>query len=512
MNIGNNIDASSQKPIKRARYDYEDIEVISDSSVDSSLTDVEINKINPIETPIYLNKLRFEKNSPEGLSFRSFFVVCNNVLADNSLWRVKNILFSSYITEIEWVIDEVKGSVPKNGNIESILFISHYSEELKKYKLDHDNNKWVKDVSIFFPDQKVPYGVYHPKFMLIIFEDSAQCKKSFIRFIITSANLTQSDWELKSQSIWVQDFFQCDKYISCEFIEYLHTFLQNILGGCSLEKFWINKIQKFDFEDSTVKLIASVPGYFIGREINMWGHLRVRTLMKKANINAHNDSDSHNKENDIIVSQFSSIGRISEKWLYYELMSSLSSTPNPKIEIIFPTIEQVNFSIEGIEGGVSLPVKREYISKPWIKKLLHRWEAVNINEIGTGMKAIPHNKTLLRYKVHNDVIEIIWVIQGSHNLSNAAWGQLQKGGSQYCIRNFELGIFLHKNQFKFVRCHKFEHEEYPMFVWKRRKNCNSHVETNSKGSNHLLSVPLPFTLPPKRYANNDNPWNMELLI
>lgn len=36
--------------------------------------------------------------------------------------------------------------------------------------------------------------------------------------------------------------------------------------------------------------------------------------------------------------------------------------------------------------------------------------------------------------------ELPWFLVTSHNLSKAAWGELQKGGQQLFIRSYELGV------------------------------------------------------------------------
>lgn len=511
MSIDDKINILNHKSTKRAKVIYDDLEIISDSSVESDLADANTQKNhNLIETPIYLNKLNSGKTESDGLSFRSFFVVNDHIFIENSFWRAKHILFSSYIIDVDWVLDEIKDIVLKHENTESVLFISHNCEDFKKYKFKHFDKRIIEKVSVFSPNQKIPYGVYHPKFNLIVFEHLTQPKKSFIRFIITSANLTQQDWEFKSQSIWVQDFFLSNTNNNCEFLEYLHNFLKNVLNGSKLEEFWLSKIREFNFEDATAKLVASIPGYFIGRDMTIWGHLRVKALINDV-LKSCGKLNSYVKEERIVL-QFSSIGRISERWLNDEFISSLSDTPETKLEIIFPTVEHVINSLEGIEGGISLPVKKEYIYKPCITKLLHKFDTGNMKENASYGKAIPHIKTFLKYRVFDDSVEIIWIIQGSHNLSNAAWGQLQKNGSQCCIRNFELGVFIHKDQFKFERYYGLEDgEEYPKFVWKRR-SCSFNVDTHNNLSDELLTVPLPFKLPPERYTNNDHPWNIELLI
>lgn len=38
--------------------------------------------------------------------------------------------------------------------------------------------------------------------------------------------------------------------------------------------------------------------------------------------------------------------------------------------------------------------------------------------------------------------QLAYFILASHNLSKAAWGQLQKGGQQLFVMSFELGVLL----------------------------------------------------------------------
>lgn len=496
---------------KKPKFGYDVIEISSDSSIESKLGDISSNNYLKLETPIYLNKLNFEKKNLKNLSFKSLFVVNDCTPIEKSVWRIKHILFSSYLADVNWVINEIGDSELICENIESILFVSHGFDNPQNYKLKNFNKVKNKKISTYSPYLKVPYGVFHPKFILLVFEHLVQPKKNFVRFVVTSANLIQQDWELKIQSIWVQDFFHSIERKDCEFLDYLQEFLKNILNGSKLKDFWLSKVQEFNFEDATVKLVASVPGYFFGDEMFMWGHLRVRSLIKRFVSKDQDKSDELREKRERIVLQFSSLGRISEKWLYTELASSLSEIPGTELEIIFPTVEQVVNSMEGINGGGSLPVKKEYICKPWIKKLLHKWGTGTMKKNATDEKVIPHIKTFLKYKIFGNAIKIIWLVQGSYNLSNAAWGQIQKDGSQFCIRNYELGIFIHKDQFEFERYFKFN-EEFPKFFWKRKSNCSLISEINANQPNVLLNFPLPFKLPPKRYSNSDHPWNIELLM
>ena len=53
-------------------------------------------------------------------------------------------------------------------------------------------------------------------------------------------------------------------------------------------------------------------------------------------------------------------------------------------------------------------------------------------------RVMPHVKTFARYRPED--ASVAWVILGSHNLSGAAWGRLEKNGAQVNILSYELEL------------------------------------------------------------------------
>ena len=53
-------------------------------------------------------------------------------------------------------------------------------------------------------------------------------------------------------------------------------------------------------------------------------------------------------------------------------------------------------------------------------------------------RAIPHIKTFSRASADGKVLD--WSILTSCNISRAAWGAIQKEGTQFCIKSWEMGI------------------------------------------------------------------------
>ncbi|KAH8741672.1 hypothetical protein FG386_003646 [Cryptosporidium ryanae] len=495
---------------KRCKTNQSPIE-ISDDEANPSYEKVKKTLIfDEGSVPLYLNQSKYEKFCPRKLEFKSFFNVYSKDHPKNIVWTIKDLLIASYVIEIDWIVNELKSQVGENL-LENLLFISHNEGKQNCTVYPKVDCFISRNISEYFPKVKIPFGVFHSKFMLIHFENLSDNSKSFMRFVITSANFIESDWNQKSQSIWVQDFPKENKKQEnkCEFKSYLIEFVESIISTATLRKTWIGIIDKFDFTHATAELIGSVPGYFNDqKEKFKWGHLRVKSLLDEIEKKKVNKAKEDNRGK--LLMQFSSIGRISKNWLFEEFSSSLVKSIKEPPQIVFPTVEQVINSYEGIIGGASLPAKKMYIDKPWIRNLLYRWGNVDFNN--PLNRLIPHIKTFLNYTVDNDnVPKITWIIQGSHNLSNAAWGKSQKE-TRFCIRNYELSVLIHKDKFDHLSlCGVFKDGfEYPRFTWCSRNDINS--DSTEDKPEFILKISLPFSLPPKPYSIEDCPWNIELLI
>jgi len=93
-------------------------------------------------------------------------------------------------------------------------------------------------------------------------------------------------------------------------------------------------------------------------------------------------------------------------------------------------------------------------------------------------RAAPHIKTFARCEYESkESARHAWVLLGSHNLSKAAWGCLQKKETQLMVRSYELGVLLKVN--------------------------------NHEGGSQR--VPEPYPVPPQKYAPGDTPWAWDRL-
>ena len=158
-----------------------------------------------------------------------------------------------------------------------------------------------------------------------------------------------------------------------------------------------------------------------------------------------------------------------------------------KVRFIWPTRDFVERSIDGLKSGGSLccPLRN---MKDWILGggLLCKYNP----PAGSGRQRIPpHIKTYTRVAEGDDALP--WLCLTSANMSQAAWGSLQKKGTQLMIRHFEIGVlFVPPQDSPFIAVGQAPPEARP---------------GSCAGSSGLLA-PLPYGIPLEKYGPSDKPW------
>ncbi|KAL7494804.1 hypothetical protein ACHAWT_003432 [Skeletonema menzelii] len=220
-------------------------------------------------------------------------------------------------------------------------------------------------------------------------------------------------------------------------------------------------IRQYDYSSAYAVLIPSVPGYHTGMAIKKYGYLKLRQEI----IDLFPSSQSlgeKKKKKPPMVCQISSLGSLSEKWLR-KFCSALDYTSthhtNPLddncmstkpfqslVKIIWPTTDEIRNSVEGVEGGGSVPGRESNLQKSFLKPLYHRWSKRDSRKDPfLTARHVPHIKTIVQPSPSfgNDR-SIEWLLLSSHNLSKAAWGQVQNnkrsGGKDCFISHWELGV------------------------------------------------------------------------
>ena len=108
--------------------------------------------------------------------------------------------------------------------------------------------------------------------------------------------------------------------------------------------------------------------------------------------------------------------------------------------LIYPSANQIRESKFGYSSGSSFPYyEKTHLKQKWLQKYFHKWSTA----IGGYDRIMPHCKNWIR--VSSDKNDIRLVVTGSHNLSKAAWGCEEKGGTQVHIRSYEERIVIKVN-------------------------------------------------------------------
>ena len=183
---------------------------------------------------IYHNRLKFyqDQNKNEDgepalptnhfcmLSFRDLFEEGLGLkeTKENSTNSVpENVIVNSFIVEDSFIGKNIIGK-----GIECTMFKHGYSVitpgDIGKSVLDYPQI----NLRVILPDLKKQFSVFHPKVLLIKFN-------TFLRVVITTANMIEKDWEQLGQIIWFQDFPYTVEPVPCTFKSDLIKFFEDIL-------------------------------------------------------------------------------------------------------------------------------------------------------------------------------------------------------------------------------------------------------------------------------------------
>ncbi|KAK0578297.1 hypothetical protein LWI29_008219 [Acer saccharum] len=392
---------------------------------------------------------------------------CSVSIGDVIQGDVLVAILSNYMVDIDWLMP----ACPALAKVPHVLVIHGEGDGTLEHMKRRKRANWI----LHKPPLPISFGTHHSKAMLLVYPRG-------VRIIVHTANLIHVDWNNKSQGLWMQDFPWKDQSTlrpGCGFendlVDYLSAlkwpeFNANLPG---LGNFKINPsfFKKFDYSSATVRLIASVPGYHTGPNLKKWGHMKLRTVLQECTF------DKEFQKSPLIY-QFSSLGSLDEKWMA-ELSSSMSS--------------DVRCSLEGYAGGSAIPSPQKNVEKGFLKKLLPRYN---------GQK-------------------LAWFLLTSSNLSKAAWGALQKNNSQLMIRSYELGVLFlpsmkrhgcgfsctnngdpSKDQRGLIKNPEVQKTNLVTLTWQ-----GSHRNTDE--SSEVISLPVPYELPPQRYSSEDVPWSWD---
>jgi tyrosyl-DNA phosphodiesterase-1 len=352
--------------------------------------------------------------------------------------------------------------------------------------------------------QRIPYGCHHSKFFLVGFSNST------VRVIIHTANLRYTDIHCKAQAAYIQDFpmklQQRQQQLSHsgetssknEFEETLVAYLDTYRLAALPQR-----IRQYDYSTAAVVLLPSTPGYHQLTAPQALGHRKLRQAVVE---HTAEPPPSLTKVRPIIC-QFSSIGSLTLKYLH-ELQISMDtglarvtkqavSCAPLRLQFVYPTVQEIRKSIEGYRGGSSVPGRTNNVGKPFLQPLFRKWSSSsttpdNSDPLAKG-RNVPHIKTY--YQLHHEGESVDWFVVASHNMSKAAWGEVQNsqkyGDRRLFIRSWELGVF--------VSPQLVEGERLVPWSLQRQYRAGD------------VTIPLPYSLYPRPYQASDRPWAVDAI-
>ncbi|EME28681.1 tyrosyl-DNA phosphodiesterase 1 [Galdieria sulphuraria] len=392
-----------------------------------------------------------------------------------------SVLLTNYMFDLSWLFQRV----PILLTVERLLIVHGDEQVYQPFSPYHF-------ITFHKPRLPFPYGTHHTKLIILFYPTK-------VRFVLTTANMIQSDWEYKTQGMFLKDFPQkTGELKSCPFLETMDDYLSAL--GEPL-RYYRSLLCQYDFSKAGVVLIPSVPGYHGGRNLDKYGHRSLHSNISQYCCISDEQRIRRKTTHSTIrlLLQCSSMGSISEKWLKQELFHSMVSSCWKQEDwqycfewdLIWPSVQQVRNSIQGYASGAAFPwTKKNYRS--FQSSHLCLWNAYFFRRNAW----LPHMKSYMAYEESGN---IFWFLLTSANLSTAAWGRLVRNQSQLFIRSYELGVLWTPMLCSYTcpmdNVIQLTTPQHITSYYPREKN-----------NNILFCLPLPFQLPPQHYDSNDSPW------
>eukprot|EP01102_Stenamoeba_stenopodia_P000846 TRINITY_DN10796_c0_g1_i2.p1 TRINITY_DN10796_c0_g1~~TRINITY_DN10796_c0_g1_i2.p1 ORF type:complete len:717 (-),score=172.19 TRINITY_DN10796_c0_g1_i2:30-2180(-) len=216
--------------------------------------------------------------------------------------------------DLKWLNTVIPETVPK-------IIVKGWSTETDKEGV-YVLNRYL---TIVHPPFNVDNCTFHAKLSLLEYDADSSFPKGKIRVIISSANLSQHDWESIGQAIWFQDFpaKANNSPKTCEFEEYLTQFVKATLPPAYQDNSYF--LKNYDFSSATAKLVVSIPGkfsVFTGKNNDkladmQFGHMRLNQILQDFTWPEFIkiEGGPPKPPTPPVIIQASSLGMLQRKWL-----------------------------------------------------------------------------------------------------------------------------------------------------------------------------------------------------
>ncbi|XP_073999862.1 tyrosyl-DNA phosphodiesterase glaikit isoform X1 [Rhodnius prolixus] len=400
-------------------------------------------------------------------------------LVDPNLGQLESSLQINFMVQFGWLLAQYH--IMGHRNKPMTLLYGDVDMELDRFK------HFLTPVKVKPPSS---FGSHHSKMMVFSYTDDS------IRIVVCTANLVESDWDNRTQGLWISP--RCSvlpKKSDTMAGDSPTNFKRDLIKYLSAYKLpelvpWVKKLQNVDMSAVRVFFISSVPGTHhspAGHLKHDFGHPSLAKLL-----NEHIDISDNNSYP--VIAQCSSIGSLGpkpESWLLSDMLSTFTSGKRhgvyskPSFRFIYPSFENISSSYDGLLGGGCLPYSRKtHQRQEWVTSFMCQW----ISDHRHRTRAPPHIKTYCR--VSPDCSKLSYFVLTSANMSKAAWGVLSKSGSLN-ILSYEAGVL-------FLPQFMIDRDYFPL--------------TEELADENAPVFPMPYDLPPTSFAYSDIPWFIENIM
>jgi tyrosyl-DNA phosphodiesterase-1 len=438
-----------------------------------------------------------------------------------------------------------------------IVHGSWKAEDAQRIRLE-ESVKRYPNAKIIVAHMPEVFGTHHTKMMVLIRHNNTA------QIIIHTANMILQDWTNLTQAVWRSPMLPLLSGPPSSQVatstgrigtgtRFKFDFLRYLKAYSGRTKSLVDQLFLHDFTSIKAALIASTPS-----RVNLlsaapakqtsWGWPGLREILS---IVPCKQEDTIKQAS--IVAQVSSIATLTEKWLdnFTDVLTAKipqnsssffgSKTKTPRVQVIFPTAQEIRQSLDGYASGSSIHMKLQSavqqkqlaIMKPmfchWMGDVMnvsqeseHRARVPGSDdtiapilpkrEALRGMAA-PHIKTYIRFS-GAERNSIQWALVTSANLSTQAWGALVDKDNSVKICSYELGVVLWPELFR---------EEDDKQVWivptfgkdtpdldevskLDQIKGNGKTKQIKEEASTVIGFRMPYDLPLVPYGGGDFPW------
>ncbi|WFD30932.1 hypothetical protein MSPP1_001958 [Malassezia sp. CBS 17886] len=394
---------------------------------------------------------------------------------------LERVLLASYDVEIDW-LETLFPDVP-------VTYIGNpppgdFSRDPRIPKPGLYRSDTCPNWEMGVPRKPHPRALQHVKLLLLF-------HATFVRVVISTGNLTQTDWSRYENMFYVQDFPQRPASVAPPPHAAGDAFLrelEHVLFSLSLPPTHAVMLflRRYSYADAAAHLVASRPLAPVAKgwaEVQRWGLGRLACVVQQLGVRPREPLPA-------LEAQGSSLASYDRRWLEQFYLVALGVDPAhlplpagrtpsvsrafarlanvpptsawPPVRVLFPTQKWVEEeSVEGKRGAGCFFGKPQEFYRRELRPVFYQ----PVSQRGA---ILMHAKCLL--------MEHSWVYMGSANFTRAAWGTL--GGAPdaptLSLSNWELGVVL---------------------PWGTR----------------MAADAVPYERPARAYAADDAPWDIQTM-